>query len=56
MRFLKTFLIAGLMLMAGCLVGCNKAPPRMKGQPTNLNSGDIKVPLPDKAKVFPAGQ
>jgi hypothetical protein len=36
MRSLRPFLIAGLLLITGLLAGCNRQPPRMKGQPTDL--------------------
>jgi hypothetical protein len=56
MRALRPFLLAGLLLMAGLLVGCNHPPPSMKGQPPNLNSGETKISLPGKKKSFDAAQ
>jgi hypothetical protein len=52
MRFLKSFPIAGLVLMAGFLAGCGGEPPRMKNQPTNPNSVDTKLEMPGKKKTF----
>jgi hypothetical protein len=56
MRFIKPFLIAGLLLWTGFLAGCDNQPPRMKNQPTNLNSGEPKINLPGHSKPFGAGQ
>jgi hypothetical protein len=56
MRFLKPLLVAGLLLMTGLLVGCSRQPPRMKNQPTNLESGETKIELPGKKKPFSAAQ
>jgi hypothetical protein len=56
MRFLKPFLIGGLLLAAGLLAGCGQEPPRMKNQPTNLNSGETQIELPGKKKPFNAAQ
>jgi hypothetical protein len=55
MRSLRPFLIAGLLLVSGLLVGCDQQPPRMKNQPTNLNSGENKINVPGKKKAFDAG-
>ncbi len=51
MRFLRPFLIAGLLLMTGLLVGCDKQPERMKNQPTNLELKDG-----GEEKTLPKGQ
>ena len=56
MRFVKPFLIAGLLLMTVPLAGCSREPPRMKNQPTNLGAGDTKIELPGKKKPFNAAQ
>jgi hypothetical protein len=56
MRFLKLFLIASLLTMAGLLAGCSREPPRMKNQPTNLDSGETQIELPGKKKSFSAAQ
>jgi hypothetical protein len=56
MRFLKPFLIAGLLLMTGLLAGCSRQPPRMKNQPTNTDSGELKIELKGKKKTFDAAQ
>ena len=56
MRSLWPFLIASLLLMTWLSVGCNKKPPRMKNQPTNLDpgTGDFGRPKPgDGTKHFP---
>jgi hypothetical protein len=46
MRSLWPLLVVGLLPFTGLLAGCNKAPPRMKDQPTNLKSGEIEVHRP----------
>jgi hypothetical protein len=51
MRFLKPFVIAGL-LAATLLAGCSRQPPRMKNQPANRDSGEIRIELPGKKKPF----
>jgi hypothetical protein len=56
MRFLKLFLIAGFLLMAGFLAGCGREPLRMKNQPTNPDSGETQIELPGKKKPFSAAQ
>jgi hypothetical protein len=56
MRYLTSFLIAGLLLMAGLLAGCGREPPRMKNQPTNLGPGETKIELRGKKKPFDAAQ
>jgi hypothetical protein len=51
MRFLKPFLIAGLL--AGMLLaGCNRQPPRMKNRPANRGPGETRIDLPGKKKPF----
>jgi hypothetical protein len=56
MRSLRLLPITGFLLLTGLLVGCSKESPRMKNQPTNLNSGETKMTLPGKKKAFDAGQ
>ena len=56
MRFLKPFLIAGLLLMVGFLAGCSRESPRMKNQPTNPNSDGTKLELPGKKKSLDAAK
>jgi hypothetical protein len=50
MRFLKPILISVLLLLTGLLAGCSQQPPRMKNQPTNVDSGDTPIELPGKKK------
>jgi hypothetical protein len=50
MCFLRRFLIAGLLLLTGLLVGCDQQPKRMKNQPTDLQSDEVEIHLPGKKK------
>jgi hypothetical protein len=49
MHPLRPFLLAGLLLITGLLVGCDRQPVRMKNQPTNLELKDrgVDKKLPD---------
>jgi hypothetical protein len=59
MRSLWPFLLVGLLLMTGLLVGCNQQPERMKNEPTNLepkNGGFDKTMPGGQTKHFEGAQ
>jgi hypothetical protein len=52
----RPFAIAGLLLLTGLLVGCDRPPPRMKNQPTGRDSGETRIELPGKKKPLTGGR